>query len=64
MLYYRRESRQGNYVVPISIVVRNRVTSLRSSLKTPFSGSFSANSRTFVEIIMKNKEDFRLYNLN
>ena len=37
---------RGKYVVPISIVVRKRVTSLRSNLKTPFSDSFSANSRT------------------
>lgn len=40
----------GDYVVPISIVVRNRVTSLRSSLKTPFSDSFSANSRTLFKL--------------
>jgi hypothetical protein len=43
------------YVVPISMVVRNRVTSLRSSLKTPFSDSFSANSRTFKMCIKSNQ---------
>lgn len=41
-LRYKRK----HYVVPISMVVKNLVTSLRSILKTPFSGSFSANSRT------------------
>lgn len=35
-----------DYVVPMRMVVRKRVTSLRSILKTPFSGSFSASSRT------------------
>jgi len=39
-------NRKNHYVVPISMVVKNLVTSLRSILKTPFSGSFSANSRT------------------
>lgn len=43
------------YVVPISIVVRNLVTSLRSILKTPFSDSLSANSRTCLKFFLKKK---------
>ena len=46
MIFIHSRSIKRKYVVPIRLVVINRVTSVRNCLKTPFSGSFSANSRT------------------
>jgi hypothetical protein len=46
--WYRRVT--DLYVVPIKIVVRNRVTSCFSIWNTPSPVSFSANSRTWIEI--------------